>query len=303
MRGFTSAAARRCVAALKEGRPAPAAVLELSAVHEDPTFVLAPGHDAAQLEAFGDARRAPRRQQSRCGRTTRDRAAARSRQNATRSRSAPGDPCRPVLRGGARPLPRRARHLDRARRRLWYCRRSANSTPTRPASWRSHAPPTRALEVPGLGGELKPFQRAGVSYLLAQRRAFLADEQGLGKTIEALATLEADGAYPAIVVCPASLKLNWMREIERWLPASQHANPRRHGRRGATDPDRRHHGRQLRHPRRTGADARGDGAQGARARRVPLLQERGRQAHPGRGAPGGERAKRRPRAGARPAPL
>ena len=73
------------------------------------------------------------------------------------------------------------------------------------------------LHVPGLGGELKPFQRAGVGYLLSQRRAFLADEQGLGKTIEALATLEADGAYPAIVVCPASLKLNWLRELERWL--------------------------------------------------------------------------------------
>ena len=74
------------------------------------------------------------------------------------------------------------------------------------------------LDVPGLGGELKPFQRAGVSYLLSQRRAFLADEQGLGKTIEALATLQADGAFPAVVVCPASLKLNWLREIERWLP-------------------------------------------------------------------------------------
>ena len=75
------------------------------------------------------------------------------------------------------------------------------------------------LVPPTLGGELKPFQRAGVEYLLKQRRSFLADEQGLGKTVEALATIEADGAYPAIVVCPASLKLNWMREIERWLPA------------------------------------------------------------------------------------
>ena len=74
------------------------------------------------------------------------------------------------------------------------------------------------LTVGGLGGELKPFQRAGVSYLLAQRRAFLADEQGLGKTVEALAALEADGAYPALVVCPASLKLNWLRELQRWLP-------------------------------------------------------------------------------------
>jgi len=69
-----------------------------------------------------------------------------------------------------------------------------------------------------LGGELQPFQRGGVAYLLAARRAFLADEQGLGKTVQALAALEEDGAYPAVVVCPASLKLNWAREIEHWLP-------------------------------------------------------------------------------------
>jgi hypothetical protein len=35
------------------------------------------------------------------------------------------------------------------------------------------------LDVDGLGGELRPFQRAGVQYALAQRRTFLADEQGL----------------------------------------------------------------------------------------------------------------------------
>jgi hypothetical protein len=54
-----------------------------------------------------------------------------------------------------------------------------------------------------LGGTLAPFQWAGVRYALDARRMFLADEQGLGKTVEALATLEADGAYPAIVVCPS----------------------------------------------------------------------------------------------------
>src|SRR6478735_51237 len=69
-----------------------------------------------------------------------------------------------------------------------------------------------------LGGELAPFQWAGVRYALNARRAFLADEQGLGKTVEALAALEADGAFPAIVVCPASLKLNWEREARDWLP-------------------------------------------------------------------------------------
>jgi SNF2 family DNA or RNA helicase len=69
-----------------------------------------------------------------------------------------------------------------------------------------------------VGGELAPFQWAGVRYVLDARRAFLADEQGLGKTVQALAALEAEGAFPAVVVCPASLKLNWEREAGRWLP-------------------------------------------------------------------------------------
>jgi hypothetical protein len=74
------------------------------------------------------------------------------------------------------------------------------------------------LDQPSLAGELRPFQRAAVRYALRQRRTFLADEQGLGKTVEALAALEADSAYPAVVVCPASLKLTWEREAANWLP-------------------------------------------------------------------------------------
>lgn len=73
------------------------------------------------------------------------------------------------------------------------------------------------LRVEGLKGELRPFQRAGVEYALTNRRVFIADEMGLGKTVQALATIEAAGAYPALVVCPASLKYNWAREAERWL--------------------------------------------------------------------------------------
>jgi SNF2 family DNA or RNA helicase len=74
------------------------------------------------------------------------------------------------------------------------------------------------LEIDELGGELRPFQRAAVAYALAWRRTFVADEQGLGKTIEALAALQADGAFPAAVVCPASMTLEWQRECERWIP-------------------------------------------------------------------------------------
>jgi len=69
-----------------------------------------------------------------------------------------------------------------------------------------------------LGGEPAPFQWAAVRYALTARGTFLADEQGLGKTVEALTALEADGAFPAIVVCPASMKLGWERETRHWLP-------------------------------------------------------------------------------------
>src|SRR3954470_6011091 len=84
---------------------------------------------------------------------------------------------------------------------------------------RSRAHDAAPLEIETrMGGELKPFQRAGVRYVLQARRAFIADEQGLGKTVEALAALEARHASPAVIVCPASLKLNWAREAAHWLP-------------------------------------------------------------------------------------
>ncbi len=74
------------------------------------------------------------------------------------------------------------------------------------------------ISIDGLGGELRPFQRAGVAYASEHRRCFIADEMGLGKTVQALATLWQLKAFPAVVVCPASLKLNWEREARKWLP-------------------------------------------------------------------------------------
>ena len=79
------------------------------------------------------------------------------------------------------------------------------------------------IQVTGLHGELRPFQRAGVAYALESRRCFIADDMGLGKTLMSLASLEAleeneGGAYPAVVVCPATLTHNWRAEAHRWLP-------------------------------------------------------------------------------------
>jgi hypothetical protein len=72
--------------------------------------------------------------------------------------------------------------------------------------------------VDGVAAPMRPFQGAAVRYAVRARRTFLADEPGLGKTLQALASVESAGAFPALVVCPASLRLNWLREAARWLP-------------------------------------------------------------------------------------
>lgn len=66
------------------------------------------------------------------------------------------------------------------------------------------------------GATLWPYQVNGVEFLeRANGRALLADEQGLGKTIQALALIKLHRAdlTPAIIVAPTSVKLQWHHEI------------------------------------------------------------------------------------------
>ena len=73
------------------------------------------------------------------------------------------------------------------------------------------------LEVAGL--PLLPYQKAGVKYASQAKRCFIADDMGLGKTLQAIATLEnTKDSYPALVVCPPNLVLNWQKEYGKWLP-------------------------------------------------------------------------------------
>lgn len=62
------------------------------------------------------------------------------------------------------------------------------------------------------------FQRAGVSFLLAARRAILGDDMGLGKTAQAISACEAAGCERVLVICPNTLKSNWYVEISKWAP-------------------------------------------------------------------------------------
>jgi SNF2 family DNA or RNA helicase len=75
------------------------------------------------------------------------------------------------------------------------------------------------IKIENINGELLPYQKAGVAYASNARRAFIADEMGLGKTIQSIATVDyVYDSYPAVVVCPPSLVLNWVTEWNKWLP-------------------------------------------------------------------------------------
>ena len=78
-------------------------------------------------------------------------------------------------------------------------------------------------DLSGLKRELFPFQRAGVTFIEARDgKLVLGDEMGLGKTIQALAWLHLHPEKrPVVVVCPAHLKLNWVKEIRATLPGRQ----------------------------------------------------------------------------------
>lgn len=68
--------------------------------------------------------------------------------------------------------------------------------------------------------ELFKHQKTGIDFLKEKKRAILADEMGLGKTLQAImAAHETSGG--ALVVCQASTKINWKREIERALSSEK----------------------------------------------------------------------------------
>lgn len=72
---------------------------------------------------------------------------------------------------------------------------------------------------------LRGYQAFGAKFALVQRRSMLGDEMGLGKTIEAIAALahlQAIGATHFMVVCPASVLVNWTHEIARHSDLQSH---------------------------------------------------------------------------------
>ena len=66
-------------------------------------------------------------------------------------------------------------------------------------------------------GKLKPFQKSGLAFMVQNRRCILADETGLGKTVQAMAFLSKTKPWPALLVVEPHLTLQWERETQRFL--------------------------------------------------------------------------------------
>ena len=65
-----------------------------------------------------------------------------------------------------------------------------------------------------------PYQHEGIMYGLQHKRLIIGDEPGLGKTLQSIGIVDTAGAYPCLVICPSSLKINWQREFEKFTDKS-----------------------------------------------------------------------------------
>ena len=61
------------------------------------------------------------------------------------------------------------------------------------------------------------FQRAGIKFMTTRPATLLADDMGVGKTIQIIGAANVTGAERIVIVCPASMLLTWAREMFVWL--------------------------------------------------------------------------------------
>ena len=63
-------------------------------------------------------------------------------------------------------------------------------------------------------------QKEAIEKLAGSKRFILADDMGLGKTTSTIIAALETGAKKILIICPASLKINWQREIENYTDRS-----------------------------------------------------------------------------------
>lgn len=75
------------------------------------------------------------------------------------------------------------------------------------------------LQYPITHLKLQPYdyQRKGIQYMVDHKRCFNGDDMGLGKTFQSIAAVSIARAYPCLVVAPATMKVTWQREFQRFI--------------------------------------------------------------------------------------
>ena len=64
------------------------------------------------------------------------------------------------------------------------------------------------------------YQKEGICFGLENKSVIIGDEPGLGKTLQSIGIVDTANAYPCLVICPSSLKINWQREFEKFTDKS-----------------------------------------------------------------------------------
>lgn len=71
--------------------------------------------------------------------------------------------------------------------------------------------------VTGARLDYLPYQKAGILYAEERQKVLIADSPGLGKTIQAVGIINNHDIQSGLIICPATLKLNWLKEMKKWL--------------------------------------------------------------------------------------
>jgi SWI/SNF-related matrix-associated actin-dependent regulator 1 of chromatin subfamily A len=59
-------------------------------------------------------------------------------------------------------------------------------------------------------------QEDGIKFLMKNKKCILADDMGLGKTYQSIVAALESGVERVLIICPSSLKINWMREVQNF---------------------------------------------------------------------------------------
>lgn len=75
-------------------------------------------------------------------------------------------------------------------------------------------------------------QKDGIKFLIKNKKCILADDMGLGKTYQSIVAALESGSERVLIICPSSLKINWMREVQNFcddvsIIQGTHWNPTR----------------------------------------------------------------------------